>query len=73
MGLVIQGLKYTVEPFVNMDTFIGVATQGAVAMIGGAYVYIEIARRFHFDEALHIHGKLRDAHATVRKVVLGKK
>ncbi len=73
MGLVIQGLKYTVEPLVNMDTFIGVATQGVVALIAGGYMYIEIARRFHFDEAVHIHGKLRDVHATVKKVVRGKK
>ncbi len=73
MGIVIQGLKYTVEPLVNMDTFIGVATQGLLAMLGGAYVYIEIARRFHFDEALHIHGKLRDAHRTVKKVISGKR
>ena len=39
MGLAIQGLKYVIAPMVNMETFLGIFTQGAVAGLGGLAVY----------------------------------
>lgn len=40
MGLAIQGLKYVVAPIVNMETFLGIFTQGAIAGLGGLVVYV---------------------------------
>ena len=39
MGLAIQGLKYVIAPIVNMETFLGIFTQGAAAGLGGLAVY----------------------------------
>lgn len=58
MGVIIQGLKYVVAPFVDMQTFLGVFTQTALALLGGGTTYIMIASLFHFDEATAIRNKL---------------
>ncbi|HBX15682.1 MAG TPA: hypothetical protein DEF57_00020 [Candidatus Magasanikbacteria bacterium] len=39
MGLAIQGLKYVIAPIVNMETFLGIFAQGALAGLGGLAVY----------------------------------
>ncbi len=72
MGLVVQGLKYAVFPYVDMQTFVGVFTQTAAASLGGAFVYLQIARWFAFDEAMHIHRKMRETHKAVKRIVVGK-
>lgn len=40
MGLAIQGIKWLVAPLVNMETFWGIFTQGALAGLGGLAIYV---------------------------------
>lgn len=42
MGLGIQGLKNLIAPAVNMDTFLGVFSQGLLAGLGGLLIYVLI-------------------------------
>lgn len=59
MGIVVQGLKYTIAPLVDMQTFVGVFLQTSIAMLGGASMYITIAHYFHFAEARAVAQRLR--------------
>lgn len=67
MGFVIQGLKYVVAPMVNMQTFVGVFIQAAVATLGGAFVYITLAEKWHFEEATLVKKKIASAWRMIQK------
>ncbi len=67
MGIVIQGLKYVVAPFVDMHTGFGILMQTLAAIIGGGATYITIALRFKFDEAEAIVKKFKEFIATIRR------
>jgi putative peptidoglycan lipid II flippase len=67
MGFVVQGLKYVVAPMVNMETVVGVFIQAVVATLGGAIVYILIAERFHFDEAIAVRKKIRSVFQLLKR------
>lgn len=54
MGIIIHGLKYFVEPFVDTHTFIGILIQTIVSIGGGALFYIVITLWFEFDEVVII-------------------
>jgi putative peptidoglycan lipid II flippase len=69
MGLIIQGLKYLVAPMVDMQTFVGVFIQTAVAVIGGGMAYLFIAFKFAFTEARMITDRLWAMGRAVRKAV----
>lgn len=68
MGIVIQGLKYVVEPMVDMQTFIGILVQTVAAVAGGGVTYLFIASRFHFDEAIAVMDKGKDMWKLVRRL-----
>lgn len=59
MGLVVQGMKYFIVNFVDMQTFVGVLLQTSIATIGGGAVYIMIAYWFQFSEAVAIAKRAR--------------
>ncbi|MDD4995417.1 MAG: murein biosynthesis integral membrane protein MurJ [Patescibacteria group bacterium] len=59
MGLVIQVSKYLVEPFVNMQTFIGILTQGAVAGGLGLLVYCLVCLILRSPEMLNFKASLQ--------------
>lgn len=59
MGLVIQGVKYIVAPFVDMQTFIGIFLQTVSAIVAGGVAYLAIAARFRFKEAITIMEKAK--------------
>lgn len=69
MGIVIQGMKYFIEAFVHMDTFVGVFTQTAVAAGCGALMYVYLAARFHFQEARAIWAKLLWIRDTIKRAL----
>lgn len=50
MGIIIQGVKYALAPFVDMHTFIGILIQTSVSIFSGAAVYLLIAFYFKFSE-----------------------
>lgn len=68
MGIVIQGLKYIVEPFVDMQTFMGILVQTIAAVAGGGATYLFIASIFKFDEAAAIMKKAKDMWKLVRRL-----
>lgn len=53
MGLVIQVTKVVVEPYLNMQKFWGIATQGAIAAILGLIVYGSICLILRSPEMLN--------------------
>lgn len=67
MGLVIQGLKYAVEPLVDMTTFVGVFIQTGSAVVSGGLTYLIIASLFHFDEVDIVVGKMQSGIQLIKK------
>lgn len=51
-GLVVQGLKFVIWPFINMQTFAGVFIQMTVAGTGGLITYILLCYLFKSEELL---------------------
>ena len=49
-GMVVQGLKYAIEPWVDMTRFWGVSTQMAGALIGGGMAYLGLCMLFKCEE-----------------------
>lgn len=43
MGLVIQTLKYFLEPYTGTETFLGILAQGAIAGLGGLLIFILVS------------------------------
>lgn len=65
MGLVIQGMKYSIAPLVNMRTFIGIFIQTAASISAGAVLYGLIALLAHFPEVEIIRSYWRKIRALV--------
>ncbi len=49
-GMVVQGLKYAIEPWVNMTRFWGVSVQMVGAFVGGAMAYLGLCMLFRCEE-----------------------
>ncbi|MFA6394024.1 MAG: murein biosynthesis integral membrane protein MurJ [Patescibacteria group bacterium] len=49
-GLSVQGLKLVVWPFIDMDTFLGVAFQGLFSGLGGIAVFLLFCRLLQSEE-----------------------
>lgn len=58
MGVIIQGMKYVVAPFVDMQTFVGVFIQTISSILAGGVTYLMISIKFQFEEAYAIKDKL---------------
>lgn len=69
LGLVIQGVKFAIAPFLDMQTFLGVFIQTVTAMLAGGVVYLFIAIQFHFDEAFELYEKFKQTIQSVWNVV----
>lgn len=59
MGLVVQVTKYVIEPFLNMQKFWGIFTQGAVAGILGLVVYCLICLILRSPEMLNFKASIQ--------------
>ena len=51
-GVIIQICKYLIEPFIDMNTFLGVASQGAFAGISGLTTYLLVCYILRSEELL---------------------
>lgn len=69
MGIIIQGMKYVVADWVDMQTFVGVFIQTIAAVFGGGIVYILIALRFDFDEARTIYTKAQMMWKALKRII----
>lgn len=68
MGVIIQGMKYTIAPFVDMQTFIGIFLQTTSAMVAGAIAYLFIAFNFKFSEAQAIVRKVQSMWELIQRL-----
>lgn len=50
MGLVIQGMKYIIAPWVDMQTFVGIFLQTIISAGAGVGIYLFLAFYFKFSE-----------------------
>lgn len=58
-GVMVQGAERVVEPYVNMNTFIGIFTQSLTAGLLGIFIYISVCALLKSEELLHFYGAIK--------------
>lgn len=59
LGVTAQVLKFALEPYTGTGTFLGIATQGAIAGVGGLVVFAVISYLLRSDELMYFITSLR--------------
>jgi len=59
MAVVVQGLKYALEPFFGTQTFVGIAIQGSVSGVAGILVYLILCILLKSEEAIIFFSSIR--------------
>ncbi len=58
-GVMVQGVERIVEPYVNMETFIGIFIQTSLAALFGLFVYLAVCALFKSEELLHFYNAIK--------------
>lgn len=58
-GVMVQGVERVVEPYVNMETFIGIFIQSSLAAGLGLFVYLAVCALFKSEELLHFYNAIK--------------
>ncbi|PIP17755.1 MAG: murein biosynthesis integral membrane protein MurJ [Parcubacteria group bacterium CG_4_10_14_0_8_um_filter_35_7] len=72
MAVVVQAIKYVIEPFVNMQTFLGVVIQGLVAGMVGLVVFVVISLILKSPEMIGFKEKIEHKFFRIRLPFIGE-
>lgn len=68
LGISVQSCKYVIAPLVDMQTFLGIFLQTTISATIGIAIYIFIADKWKFEEAMIVKQKIRSVYVAIQNL-----